>query len=456
MNALSSLRVRLIIIILAPLTLIAIAVGLWQLNNARHRANDLFDRALMSVGLAVASDVDAQDGDAVSIPTRDLLNDTSGGPVFYHVYAPDGAFVTGYATPPTPVGSLPSQDRVIAYYDGIYKGDEARVLRLKNVAQIGGLSGTFTITVWQRMDIRRGFVREVMTQSFLQIAALIGTVALVVWFGVKLGLRPLLDLEQAISIRGSDDLSPIRRSVPIEAQGLVTTLNRLLMQVSTAMEAQKVFISNAAHQLRNPLAGVLAMAEAIQSARSEGALRSRAAELLVAANQASDLANKLLTLERVQNANLDAPKEPFEICTELQSVAGNYAKEAGARGVDLKTCFPDEDITVSADRLMLREAISNIIDNALRHGGEALSFIEMTVRRSGDSVRIEVADDGIGVAPRNHRKILDRFGQAKPGDGSGLGLSIAEAVANRHDGELRISSPKQGLTVSLSLPLTTS
>lgn len=452
MSARASLRTRLTLIILVPLMLIAIAVGLWQVGNATTRANDLFDRALMSVALAIASDVDAQDGDAVSLPTRDLLNGTSGGAVFYHVYAPDGAFVTGYATPPAPVETLPSPDIPIAYYNGLYKGADVRVIRLKNVAQMGGLSGTFTTTVWQKMEVRRTFVREVVTQSFLAIAMIILTVTLVVWFGVKVGLKPLFALEEAISIRNPTDLRPIQRSVPVEAQGLVRTLNNLLAQVSTTMAAQKTFISNAAHQLRNPIAGVLAMAEAVQSAPTEHDARSRAAELVTAAGQASDLANKLLTLERVQSASLDAPMTVLDLRDVVRSVINKHTKQALSRGIEIQGNLPCGIIEIYADRVMVREAISNILDNALKHGGPALSRLDITLRQMEQHVEIEISDDGIGVALNDHRKILDRFGQAKPGEGSGLGLSIAEAVANRHGGRVKISSPGKGLVVTLTLP----
>ncbi|WP_346913638.1 sensor histidine kinase [uncultured Roseibium sp.] len=454
MKKTASLRTRLIVIILVPLLLIATAVGFWQLRKARDRATDLFDRALLSAALAVASDVDAQDGDAISIPTRELLSDTSGGPVFYHVYAPDGAFVTGYATPPLPVGNKPIPEGPIVYYNGHYKGNLVRILRMKDVAQISGSTGTFTFTVWQSLDIRLNFVREVTTQSFLALGALLGTVAFVVWFGVKLGLRPLLDLEAAIALRGTNDLSPIRRPVPEEAQGLVKTLNDLFAQVSTSMEAQKVFVSNAAHQLRNPIAGVLAMAEAVKNAPNELAARKRAEELLFEARQASELANKLLTLERVQSVH-DGQQSVFDLTRAVRLAIEKHRRQAANAGIALCSDVPDHPIEILGDEVMVQEAVANLIDNSLLHGGDDLKQIMVSLSRSGPTAEITVRDDGIGVELADHQKILDRFGQAKPGKGSGLGLSITQAVARKHAGELIIDSANPGLVIKMYFTLHT-
>lgn len=100
MKAATSLRVRLTVIMLGPLLVIALVVGLWQVHDARKQAADIFDRSLLTVALAITADVARSNGNALSLETRDLLSDTSGGQVFYHVYAPNGYYVTGYATPP--------------------------------------------------------------------------------------------------------------------------------------------------------------------------------------------------------------------------------------------------------------------------------------------------------------------------------------------------------------------
>ena len=103
MSVPASLRLRLFAIIVAPLILIATGAALWRVNEARDTAQDLYDRNLLVTALALARDVATLDGDYISPETESLLRAAAGGPVRYHVYAPDGVFVTGYATPPVPL-----------------------------------------------------------------------------------------------------------------------------------------------------------------------------------------------------------------------------------------------------------------------------------------------------------------------------------------------------------------
>lgn len=450
----ASLRLRLVVIILVPLLAIAVVVAAWQVRNARETAAELFDRSLLSTALAISADVARTGGNAISLETRDLLADTSGGEVFYNVFAPDGIYITGYATPPVPPPELLPQGDEIVYYNAVYHGQNVRVVRFRTVTTIDRVTGPFTQTVWQNLAVRNALVRALVERALIVITILIATVGLVVWFGVRIGLRPLLDLEDAIARRSSDDLSPIRRRSPPETRGLVQRLNTLFAQVEKAMEAQITLVTNAAHQLRNPLAGVLALAEAVESAPTEADMRIRAADLVVSARSASDLANKLLTLERVRAAPMGRERAAVDLCALMQGLADEATPRALGLGVALTATLPEEPVQSVADEIMLREAVSNLIDNALRHGGPELSRVELNLAAEDDCNRITVRDDGVGVADSDVEIVLSRFGQATPSQGSGLGLSIAEAVAQRHGGELTLADNAPGLVVTLSLPMT--
>ncbi|MEL6701540.1 MAG: sensor histidine kinase N-terminal domain-containing protein [Pseudomonadota bacterium] len=185
-----SLRARLTVIILTPLVVISWLVGVWAVVDAQNRADDRFDRALLSAALAVSRDVAVSGGDALSPETNALLRDSFSGPVFYHVFAPDGAFVTGYATPPVPVGAAPVDARGQQVFVGIHQSREVVALRFVDTMQVEGWSGDYTITVWQDLSFRRALVRDLVRSSLLVISLLMATVALVVWFGVRFGLRP--------------------------------------------------------------------------------------------------------------------------------------------------------------------------------------------------------------------------------------------------------------------------
>ncbi len=445
-----SLRLRLFAIILAPLLALALVIGIWRVGVARDTAQELFDRNLMFVALAVARDVARSDGDAVSPETQDLLARTAGGPVRYHVYAPDGVFVTGFAVPPIAPGQLAGAE-TFAYYDATYRGSPVRVLRLRDETSIDGFAGTFTITVWQDLDARNAFILALGMRSGAVIAMLIGAVALLVWFGVRIGLKPLTDLEEAISRRSPEDLSAIQRPVPIEARGIVSQLNALLSRMRATFDAQAAFVSDAAHQLRNPIAGMRALGEAIQSAGSLDDARARAGDLVLAAAHAGDLANRLLTLERARAATGPEDTAPTDIGTLVEDTAAALHASAQARGARLEV-DATPGVMADVEALMLREALTNLIDNALVHGGAGLTTVRLTLRGTPESLDLTVENDGTGVASSDIPNILARFGQIEPGAGSGLGLSIADAVARRHGGRLVVHPRSDGFAVTISLP----
>ena len=446
----TSLRLRLFAIILIPLVLIAAGVGLWRLGEARETGRDLYDNDLLFTALAVSRDVALADGDTISLETEALLADTAGGPVRYHVYAPDGVFVTGFAVPPIPIANGPSLTEPYAFFDATYKGRPVRVLRLKYVTEISGFSGPFTVTVWQDIAVRNAFVTGLAMQALAVILVLLFSTGLVVWFGVKFGLKPLTDLEDAISRRSSEDLSPIQRRVPVEARGLVDRLNALFGQVNQAMQAQAAFISDASHQLRNPIAGVRALGEAILTAGSLDVAKARAGDLVTAAERAGDLAENLMTLERAR-AGLGKALEPSDLAQVLRRTVADFEGLAARKGVQLRLTGADARAIVPMDATMVEEAVRNLIDNALLHGGQRLTGITVSLRGDQDW-RISVRDDGQGVPEADFPKILARFGQAEPSSGSGLGLSIAVAVAHRHGGALTIDPVGAGFSVSLRLP----
>lgn len=448
-----SLRSRLILIILTPLLLIALIAGIWQYRTTTQRAEGIFDRGLLSAALAISRDIAVSDGDALSPPTRAILSDTSGGEIFYHVYAPDGVFVTGYATPPVQPVMAPQNPAEPFYYDARYRDENVRVLRFQDGTTVSGVSGVFNITVWQKSDVRNSFVREVVTRSFTVIGLLVASVAFVVWFGVAIGLRPLLDLETAIARRTPSDLEPIRRPVPIEARKLVETLNILLDRVSRRISSKDEFISNAAHQLRNPVAGVLALAEAVQNAPSRASAIARSAELVEAAREASSLTNQLLSFERASGTDVDRSGTKIELRTLLSQIAERFRLQIAPRQVDLTLTLADEAVTIQGDEIMLQEAFLNLLMNAVVHGGPELSAIAISLAKKEGMAIIEVKDDGVGIPREKFVQAVSRFSQANGGPGSGLGLPIAARVMENHGGSLRLLDTSVGTVVRLGLPL---
>jgi two-component system sensor histidine kinase TctE len=126
---------------------------------------------------------------------------------------------------------------------------------------------------------------------------------------------------------------------------------------------------------------------------------------------------------------------------------------ASQRDVDLETDITDEGIAVAGDPVMIREAIVNLLNNAMVHGGDSLNKITTHVTRHEGQAVLTVEDNGVGIPPDKHFDATLRFGQLNNGPGSGLGLPIAARVASNHGGTLEILPRTNGTSVRITLPI---
>lgn len=452
MTRVLSLRQRLFALILVPLMLMGLVLGFWRVSVAQHTAEEFFDRSLLSAALAISRDVAISGGDALLPSTSDLIHDAAGGEVFYHATGPGGIYVTGYAYPPAGTISDMAIDTPL-YFEAEYRNETVRVLKIVERVTSDGVSGNATVTVWQRLSERSRFARQLALRAAGLIGGLLLTLALVVWFGVARGLRPLLDLQQAIEVRSPDDLSQIRRPIPSEAQGIVETLNRLFTKVQSSMTAQQVFISNAAHQLRNPAASVQSMAESLRDAQNSEDRHQRIEDLVGAARASTRVTEQLLSMERLRQPMPENQRTRFDLTEMLRTICADVGPEILSRDIDFEFITSESFIEVTGDQVFIAEASKNMIDNALKHGGPKLSWIVVSLHMNGKKASITVRDDGKGLSPEESSLALGRFSQVEPSQGSGLGLAIASMVAERHGGKLVIDPVELGASLTLSILL---
>ena len=447
-----SLRLRLFLVILPPLFLVSILLGAWRFEVAQRTSEELFDRSLLSAALAISRDVAISEGDALSPSTRQVISNAGGGELFYHVTGPGGVYVTGYAYPPRP--EVPIAQNMPFYYFANYRGKEMRVLRMIESRTIGTLTGDAVVTVWQRVSDRRAFARELAFRAAALIAGLMSALALIIWFGVQIGLRPLNDLQAAIRQRSPEELGPIRRPVPQEVSGIVSTLNRLLGQVQDSFEAHQAFISDAAHQLRNPAAAILALAETLPSVQDPAERATCEKQLVDVARKSARLAEQLLSLERLRYDNSTAT-EPFDLNTVVEDVCRTFATKALARDLEFTLAPTDEPLPVFGNPVLVGEALINLLENALKHGGGGMTAISVWTSADDESVMITVEDDGVGIPQDKVGNAFRRFSQLENGEGAGLGLAIVEKVMVRHAGRVDIMPADVGTTLCLRFPRAT-
>ncbi|CCQ72548.1 sensor histidine kinase [Magnetospira sp. QH-2] len=448
-----SLRTRLMILTLIPLTIVSLGAGYWRISSAADTTREIFDRTLIALTLAISRDIVVSGGDVVSESTNQLLQDNFGSQLFYHVYGPDGAFVTGYATPPVIPAHIELSDNVPVLFESTYRGAAVRVARLREHSRFEGASGFAAVTVWQPMASREEFVQQLASRAIMVILSLYVTVTAVVWFGINLGLKPLTDLQDAIALRSSDDLSHIRRPVPTEVKGVVATLNSLFGQVRDTMASRDRFISDAAHQLRNPVAGLYSLAEAARDAKTAEDRKARVGQVVEAARHASRLTNQLLSLDRVKGQTGHSRFEIGDLNQIVREVCERNAEAVLDADIEFGFHPHPSALSVFAHKILLQEAVHNLIDNALKHAGPGNRRILVSVASVDGRGIVSVSDKGKGLDPSDSDIAFSRFGQVEPGEGSGLGLAIVMEIAQRHGGSVSIEPSEVGATLSLAIPL---
>jgi two-component system sensor histidine kinase TctE len=262
-------------------------------------------------------------------------------------------------------------------------------------------------------------------------------------------------LQSAIAKRSPDDMSPIKRAVPREVSSLVGATNNLFAQVRNSFAEKDAFIANAAHQLRNPIAGLLSQAEAAERTKDPEVLRERVRDVAEAARRTARLTQQLLSMERVSQSPALEQFETFDIVNLVREQLTNTASRAYKQDVELSLTGVEDSVYIKGNAVLMGEAFDNLIDNALRYGSPDNGKIETRVQLENNQVTITVADNGTGIAEGLLPEVFERFtrGAEDGSDGCGLGLAIARSIVQKHNGELNLSTSKKGTEASIILQL---
>jgi two-component system OmpR family sensor kinase len=249
--------------------------------------------------------------------------------------------------------------------------------------------------------------------------------------------------------------TPTRLPVPPahdEIARLATTLNEMLARLESAFEHERRFVADASHELRTPLALLRAELElALRRPRSVAELELAVRSAVEETERLSRLAEDLLLIARGDQGALPIHSETVEVGTVLEDVAERFAARAAALGRSVSALATP--LAVEADRERLDQALSGLVDNALRHGD---GDVVLSAVQSGDSVVLHVTDEGNGFPAAFREIAFDRFSradEARGRGGSGLGLSIVALIAAAHGGRTGADErPGGGADVWLSVP----
>ena len=451
----SGLRRRLLVMLIAPLILLAVLNAWFDYRSADNVATQQDQRLLALVPL-VADSVIGASGDApllmLAPPVEEFLKERPGS-TGYAILDLDGKVLRGESW----LASLPPSDNVPEFHSEEHGGATWRIVRQRQSTVFGDL----VIAVGDGSDPRQQWARSILFKVLLPNLVLIAAAAFAVRWAVQRALRPLLSLKEAVERRSPRDLSAIDEGAsPEEVRPLVDSLNRLFGLVNAQAESQRRFVADAAHQLRTPLAGLQAQVEAWAqeaSARpAQGTLAlptEQVVKLRNATRRTSQLANQLLALSRADARGMHSqPQQRVDLKALCEDSLQDHLDAATARGIDLG--LDAGPVQVMGHEWLLRELLSNLVDNAVKYCGEG-GCVTIRCGRRGSEAFVEVEDDGPGVAAAEMPRILERFYrvQGTQGEGNGLGLAIAEEIARVHHSHLQLHPGAGGRGLKVTLPL---
>lgn len=421
-----------------------------------------YDQALRENVSAVARQIKFANGrPMINLPTsaRAMLRADEIDSVFFHVVTRRGVRLAGDAELPLApdMDTQPDEPGEIYFRDAESGGQDLRVAYMYVGDTALARDHWLLVEVGETLEKRSQLANKIIASVILPQFVIIPLAVVLVWFGLSQGLRPLTRLRERIEARPENDLSPIRtRRVPEELQPLIDAFNAMLERMRGNLDAQQRFIADAAHQMRTPLTGLKTQAQLAMRESDPAELKNSLRQIATGVDRAAHLVNQLLTLARAEASNdVQQALVPLDLDQLLRELVEEWVMRALAREIDLGYEASTEAAEILGSRFLLRELMTNLVDNALRYtpaGGHVTARVVV----QGDFVTLEIEDSGIGLTEEQAALVFERFYRVDGTgtDGSGLGLAIVREIAERHgaDASLRPNVGHSGATARVVFP----
>ncbi|MFH1812637.1 MAG: sensor histidine kinase [Pseudomonadota bacterium] len=452
-----SLRQRLLLWLLAPILLLT-TIWIWAAYAiVLNFANLAYDRALEDTALTLADQVHIEDGVVnVNLPeaARRMVEFDQTDTIHFSISDATGNILVGNKTIP----SRPAADNEVhksRFYDDRIDSHPVRVV--EHPIPVDGVPGAVRVRVAETLGKRSVLAREVLIYMMAPQMLFLACIVLLVWHGIGRGIAPLSRIRDAISRRTHEDLSPLDQSgLPSEVHEQVRVINELMARLGQTIDAQRRFIADATHQLRTPITVLRTQIELAMRMTDPDELHAYLSQLDAASARLARLTNQLLNLSRAE-AGMYAALEftPVNVTEWVEDVVAALVPAALAAHIDIRVDIADDLPDLSGDRTLLAEMLANLVDNAIRYTPDG-GRVEVRACASGPHVVISVTDDGPGISKEERWRVLGRFhrGALTRGEGSGLGLTIANEIVALHKGRLELDDTIRGsgLCATVRLP----
>ena len=303
------------------------------------------------------------------------------------------------------------------------------------------------IEVSERYDIRYELIIQLMVSLIVPALLFLPVILLIIWVGVRKVLKPVIKISADVDRRGSDDLSPIvKEHLPEEIAPLVRALNSLFNRLEDSFRREREFTDHAAHELRTPLAAMKTQTQVlIKKAKNIPECSEGLENLQASINRATHLVEQLLSLARLQHEDL--PQNKTDLSKLLNECLNDIHLRTKNKNITLKTDIKDQCL-IKAHPDSVSILLGNLLDNAVKYTPEG-GALSVTLSKDG---LLAIADTGPGLSDKDKEKVFERFVRADQSgqSGSGLGLSIAQWVAEAHNIKITLVDNKpRGLIVKI-------
>lgn len=446
----ASLRRRLTVVLIGGAAVLALVLYFGVRLYATQIAQQGQDNILKASVTTILDTAVIRDGTLeIDFPYAALamLNTASDDRVFYAILQ-DGALVSGY-------DGLPQRDTAgsdAASWSAAYEGAEVRLTTAGRRLFTTDRETGITVTVAQTQDALSVTLAQISRNVALFGSGFFLLATALSFWATASTIGPLKRLTQSVTRRGPQDLSPVTKPVPAEMVPLVASLNSLMGRLEQSLTRSEDFIAEAAHRVRTPLATVRSHAETTLHRVDKEENRSALRAMIRAIDESSRAAGQLLdhAMTTFRADHLD--RQEINLSELVADLVNRLEPVAEMKDIAL-VLDAQRRVDVSADPILVQNAIRNLIDNALKYS-PAESDIKIIVAHT-DHAFVSICDAGPGFPPDQMAGLVHRFARGKNAKGitgSGLGLTIAHDVAEAHNGSLHLSNRAGGgACVTLSL-----
>jgi two-component system, OmpR family, sensor kinase len=422
-----SIRKNLLLALLSALLVVGLAASAATYFAARKEANELFDYQLRQMALSLRD----QTLQSQNLPYPDFDYD-----FIVQVWDPTGSLVylsnQNILLPQSSLG-----------FDTVsVNGADWRVFTMGNADR--------TIQVALPVSLRTDRAAAIALRILVPIVASIPVFALLIWLLVGRGLAPLGGIARAISRRVPASLEPLREEgLPSEVQPMVSQLNGLLERLSGAIETQRRFTADAAHELRTPLAALQLQIQVLERAQTPEDRSEALAQLRAGARRANRLVEQLLTLARLEPEAAQGEAAPVRLDRLAAGSVAEIEPLAAAKPVELRLGHI-EPVAVVGREDALRTLLDNLVGNAIRYtpaGGR----VTVDACSDAEGPLLAVTDNGPGIPVEERQRVFDRFYRVPRigASGSGLGLAIVKSIADAHRARVELAEGEAGTGLSV-------